>query len=138
MMDAYHQRFRGRVHLLDILNAIDKTIQALPVIMALMENGQSRLCYLEVMGKCTHPHCAFVHVPGVELPHGFVSKLCTTIKPEVDYVTRNGPAAPQRRIKADPTNPTTGRNGNSLKKGGNKAKGGGKRPGTPGVTAETE
>ena len=82
------------MHLLEILNAIDKTIQALPVITALMENGQSRLCYLEVMGKCTHPHCAFVHVLGVELPHGFVIELCTTIKPGVDYIMRNGLAAP--------------------------------------------
>ena len=138
MMDAYHRRFRGRVHLLDILNAINKTIQALPVITALVENGQSRICYLEVMGKCTHPHCAFIHVPGVELPYGFVSELCTTIKQGVDYVTRNGPAAPQQRIKADPGNTTPGRKGTPTKKGANKTRGGGKRPDTPGVAAAKE
>ncbi len=113
---------------MNILNAIGKNINALPVINSLLKEGKSDLCYLEVLGKCTHPKCIFAHVPGAELPIGFVNEICVTIKPGVEYVTRNDLPAPQPRIKDDPRRTKTGG-------GGNKSAGG-KRPATPGPTSD--
>jgi len=83
-MQAYHQKYNGRIRLRGLLDAGRITQRDLPTI-----NGVN-VCYNHAMGKCTVNNCSYIHVPGREIPNTFATELCQVITPCVDAVLRRG------------------------------------------------
>ena len=111
-MSLYHQRFRGRVHLQAILAAAGLHLSDLPKLNTHLDaGGRSRLCMLNLLGRCSHQACQFKHLAGSSLPEGFVTELIAKTKNGVEYVTRNELPAPVQRIQADPRRGGPGRTG---------------------------
>jgi len=100
-MHQYHQKFRGRVMLTNILSAANTDISALPSLNACMKNGKSNLCYLNVLGHCGRgDQCIFGH-PQATFPDKFPEGVCRVVSAGLDYVIRNESETPPRPRKRD-------------------------------------
>ena len=81
--------------LAQICNAAKIKINALPWLKQYMEEGRNKLCYNNVLGACSNgQRCRFVHAPETAIRDDFVAELCKVIKPGVEWLVRNGDAAP--------------------------------------------
>ena len=81
--------------LAQICDAAKIKINALPWLKQYMEEGRNKLCYNNVLGVCSHgQHCRFVHAPKTAIRDDFAAELCKVIKPGVEWLVRNGDAAP--------------------------------------------
>jgi hypothetical protein len=92
-MAAYHEKFSGRVMILQLLEASNTSFRDLPFLIPCVDksSGRNWLCYNHCLGICQHGKaCIFKrkngHVDGHQLPEDFVSALLQKLGPGIDYM----------------------------------------------------
>jgi hypothetical protein len=68
-------------------------VTALPYINQHVEGDKNMLCYNHVLGVCPY-RCWRKHLPGNQIPDGFATEMCNTLKKGRDALVERGPVAP--------------------------------------------
>ena len=94
----YHEMFDGRVMLQQLCRKSGVEVTALPYINQHVEGDKNMLCYNHVLGVCPF-RCIRKHLPGNQIPDGFATEICNTLKKGRDALVERGPVAPSSGSK---------------------------------------
>ena len=89
LMEPFINR-HGQLQLTRIMMVGGVTWADMPKIERLVENGTNNLCYNYILGKCVSRYCNHRragHINATDVPDGFATTLCNTLRPGIDNMT---------------------------------------------------
>ena len=92
----YHQKFNGRMMLTKVLKYANLTWAQLPTLEYELGQGEKRkpICFNHALGWCNGKKCKNKHVNKHEVSVDFANTVCQLIRPGIEYLLKNEPAAP--------------------------------------------
>ena len=70
------------------MEATGVAMRDLPWMHKHTDGNINNLCWLQVLGICTHPHCKFIHEKGSDVNDNVVDKLCNKLDRGVCWVVK--------------------------------------------------